>query len=109
MQKVFRLATLPPSYLLSYLDVSPPSSAASIGTTFELPPTPRSFTANPRFLSVLNDTLRENAHHDDGLKSQALAFAATGGSIFGAGTGSGATKGVSYVESCMDPSAEASC
>ncbi|EFX03217.1 hypothetical protein CMQ_3146 [Grosmannia clavigera kw1407] len=94
--KAFRLATLPPSYLLSYLDTSPPSAAASIGTATELPPTPRSFTANPRFLSVLNETLREHAHRDDGLKSQALAFAASGGSIFGAGTGSAATKGGSH-------------
>ncbi|CAK7202992.1 hypothetical protein SEUCBS139899_005719 [Sporothrix eucalyptigena] len=80
--KAYRLATLPPSYLLSYLDSSAPSAATAIGTTTELPPTPRSFVANERFMTILNDVLRTYASQDDGLKAQAVAFAAPGGTIF---------------------------
>ncbi|CAK7211729.1 hypothetical protein SBRCBS47491_001214 [Sporothrix bragantina] len=80
--KAYQLATLPPSYLLSYLDSSSPSAATAIGTTTKLPPTPRSFVANERFMTILNDVLHKYAAQDDGLKAQALAFAAPGGTIF---------------------------
>ncbi|CAK7266563.1 hypothetical protein SEPCBS119000_002094 [Sporothrix epigloea] len=81
--KVYHLATLPPSYLLSLIESKSPSSATAIGTTTELPPTPRSFAANDRFMAILNDVLRKYAAQDDGLKAQAIAFAAPGGTIFG--------------------------
>ncbi|KIH89507.1 hypothetical protein SPBR_07702 [Sporothrix brasiliensis 5110] len=80
--KAFRLATLPPSYLLTYLDTPRPSAVTAVGTTSVLPPTPRSFVANDRFMDILNDVLRENAAQDDGLRAQAVAFAAPGGTIF---------------------------
>lgn len=73
---------MPPSYLLSYLDTPAPSAATAVGTTTELPPTPRSFVGNDRFMAILNDVLRENAAHDDDLRAQAMAFAAPGGTIF---------------------------
>ncbi|CAK7231907.1 hypothetical protein SCUCBS95973_008080 [Sporothrix curviconia] len=80
--KAYQLATLPPSYLLSFLDSNSPSAATAIGTTTELPPTPRSFVANERFMAILNDVLSKHAAQDDGLKAQAAAFAAPGGTIF---------------------------
>lgn len=33
-------------------------------------------------MEILNEVLRENAAQDDGLKAQAVAFAAPGGTIF---------------------------
>ncbi|CAK7562713.1 MAG: hypothetical protein SEPTF4163_000565 [Sporothrix epigloea] len=81
--KVYQLATLPPSYLLSLIESNSPSFTTSLGTTTELPPTPRSFVANDRFMAILNDVLGKYAAQDDGLKAQALAFAAPGGTIFG--------------------------
>lgn len=95
--KAYRLATLPPSYLLSYLDSSAPSAATAIGTTTELPPTPRSFRGNERFMEILNDVLSKYASQDDYLKAQAVAFASPGGALFGnQGSGNGGTGGASY-------------
>jgi hypothetical protein len=61
-----------------------------------VPPTPKSFQGNPRFLSILNDVLAQHAASDPGLKSQAQAFASPGGFSFiqarsqrGSGTGAG--------------------
>ncbi|OAA61845.1 hypothetical protein SPI_04704 [Niveomyces insectorum RCEF 264] len=94
--KAFQLASGPPTYLFTYLSRSPPSTAAAIGTATELPPSPRTFKTNPRFLSILNDVLRQHAAQDDGLRAQALAIAAPGGGIFGGAGGDGGTGGASY-------------
>ncbi|KAK4104206.1 hypothetical protein N658DRAFT_493707 [Parathielavia hyrcaniae] len=84
------------SYLLSYLSTTPPNPTLAIGTTTAVPPTPRSFESNPRFLSILNDVLAKHAAADPGLQSQAQALASPGGFSFiqarsqrGSGTGAG--------------------
>ena len=58
-----------------------------IGSTTEIPPTPRSFSENPRFLDVLNQVLAESAHKDQDLMAQAKAFAGPGGASLGSGGG----------------------
>ncbi|KAK4122483.1 hypothetical protein N657DRAFT_621989 [Parathielavia appendiculata] len=94
--KVFPNPQTPGTYLLSYLDTSPPNPSLAIGTTTAVPPTPRSFQSNPRFLSILYDVLAKHAAVDPGLKSQAQAFASPGGFSFiqarnqrASGTGAG--------------------
>ncbi|KAK3989302.1 hypothetical protein QBC44DRAFT_88336 [Cladorrhinum sp. PSN332] len=71
-----------PTNLLTYLDSTPPNPSLAIGTTTTVPPTPQSFSSNPRFLSILNDVLGQNAAQDPELKSQAQAFASPGGFTF---------------------------
>lgn len=71
------------SYLLTYLSTDPPNPNLAIGTTSEIPPTPRSFTENHRFLNILNEVLSANAHLDGELRAAAQAFASPGG--FGLG------------------------
>jgi len=85
--KAFPLASKPGSYLLSYLETNPPSWKAAIGTTSELPPTPRSFDGNTHFMSILDGVLKDNASKDEDLKAQAKAYASPGGSTLGMGTG----------------------
>ena len=75
----------PSSHILSLLPTIPPTKNLSIGVTTELPPTPDSFSENPRFLSILNEVLAKHAHHDPGVISQAQAMASTGGSSLGSG------------------------
>ncbi|KAL2141799.1 hypothetical protein VTI28DRAFT_1936 [Corynascus sepedonium] len=94
--KVFPNPQRPNSYLLSYLDTTPPNPSLAIGTTTAVPPTPNSFQSNPRFVTILNDVLAKHAANDPGLKSQAQAFASPGGFTFiqarnqrGTGTGAG--------------------
>ncbi|KAH6844972.1 hypothetical protein B0I37DRAFT_416548 [Chaetomium sp. MPI-CAGE-AT-0009] len=94
--KVFPNPQQPNSHLLTYLDTTPPNPSLAIGTTTAIPPTPKSFQGNPRFLSILNDVLAKHAANDPGLKSQAQAFASPGGFNFiqarnqrGSGTGAG--------------------
>ncbi|KAK4249287.1 hypothetical protein C7999DRAFT_39544 [Corynascus novoguineensis] len=94
--KVFPNPQRPNSYLLSYLDTTPPNPSLAIGTTTAVPPTPNSFQSNPRFVTILNDVLAKHAANDPGLKSQAQAFASPGGFAFiqarnqrGTGTGAG--------------------
>ncbi|KAK3301401.1 uncharacterized protein B0H64DRAFT_471326 [Chaetomium fimeti] len=94
--KVFPNPQQPNSHLLSYLDTTPPNPSLAIGTTTALPPTPKSFQGNPRFLSILDDVLAKHAADDPGLKSQAQALASPGGFNFiqarnqrGSGTGAG--------------------
>ncbi|KAI0394073.1 hypothetical protein F5Y17DRAFT_429340 [Xylariaceae sp. FL0594] len=70
-------------YLLSYLDTEPPTERLAIGTTTELPPTPRSFTENHEFLAILNDVLRKHAAQDPSLRADAQAFASRGGATLG--------------------------
>lgn len=79
-QKVFPDHPTPGTHLLTYLDI--PNPKLSIGFTTEIPPTPRSFTENHHFVSVLNEVLVEHAHKDPDFKSQAYAFAGPGGSTF---------------------------
>lgn len=59
----------------------------AIGTSTENPPTPRSFSENHKFLTILYDVLSEHAADDPLLQSQAQAFAGPGGMTFGAGGG----------------------
>ncbi|KAK4131168.1 hypothetical protein BT67DRAFT_388741 [Trichocladium antarcticum] len=93
--KVFPNPQAPNTYLLSLLDTTPPKPSLAIGTTTANPPTPNSFTGNPRFLAILNGVLAKHAADDPGLKGQAQAFASPGGFSFiqarkGRGTGTGA-------------------
>lgn len=95
-QKIFPHPQQPNSHLLSYLDTTPPNPSLAIGTTTAVPPTPKSFQGNPRFLSILDDVLAKHAADDPGLKSQAQALASPGGFNFiqarnqrGTGTGAG--------------------
>ncbi|KAH8785075.1 hypothetical protein F5883DRAFT_707998 [Diaporthe sp. PMI_573] len=74
-----------PSYLLTYLSTDPPSPNLAIGTTAELPPTPRSFRENARFLGILNEVLAAHAHLDADLRAAAQAFASPGGINLGGG------------------------
>ncbi|PKS05743.1 hypothetical protein jhhlp_007572 [Lomentospora prolificans] len=83
--KVFTDHPAPGVNLLTYLDTTPPSQAVAVGTTTALPPTPQSLKENPRFLSILNEVLVENAHNDPDLQSQARAFAGPGGTSFSLG------------------------
>ncbi|PSR85910.1 hypothetical protein BD289DRAFT_367914 [Coniella lustricola] len=78
------------SYILTYLSSDPPNPNLAIGTTTEIPPTPRSFTGNSRFLRILNEVLAENAAHDEDLKAAAQAFATPSG--FGSGLGGSARR-----------------
>lgn len=75
-QKVFENNPAPSTSLLTYLDT--PNASLSIGTTTALPPTPRSFTENPRFLRLLNSVLEQHAHNDPDVVAQARAFAGPG-------------------------------
>ncbi|KAI1500789.1 hypothetical protein F5X99DRAFT_384953 [Biscogniauxia marginata] len=72
-------AALNGSFLLTYLEKTPPTPRLAIGTTTELPPTPRSFSENREFMPILNDVLRKHAAQDPDLWSQAQAFAGPGG------------------------------
>ncbi|ROV93919.1 hypothetical protein VSDG_06313 [Cytospora chrysosperma] len=79
----------PTSYLLTYLDTDPPSPGLAVGSTTEIPPTPRSFTENRRFLSILTDVLTRHAHEDADLQAAAQALASPAGSGLGGGGGGG--------------------
>ncbi|KAK3378569.1 hypothetical protein B0H63DRAFT_480300 [Podospora didyma] len=94
--KVFDHPQRANSYILSYLDTTPPNPELAIGTTTSIPPTTTSFQGNHRFLTLLNEVLAKYAQDDPGLKSQAQAFASPAGSNFlftrkkrGTGTGAG--------------------
>lgn len=83
-QKVFPNPLAPStSYLLTYLDAAPPNPGLAVGTTTELPPTPRSFEENPRFLAFLAEVLAAHAHLDPDLRAAAQAFASPGGGSLG--------------------------
>ena len=96
LQKVFPHPQNPKAYILSYLDTDPPKESLAIGTAASIPPSPKTFQGNPRFLSILNEVLAKYATEDPGLQSQAQAFASPGGFNFitarnqrGTGTGAG--------------------
>ncbi|ROV96268.1 hypothetical protein VMCG_07694 [Cytospora schulzeri] len=82
-----------PSYLLTYLDTDPPNRNLAVGTTTEIPPTPRSFTENRGFLAVLADVLSRHAHEDPDLQAAARVFASPAGSNLGGGGGTGGMTG----------------
>lgn len=73
------------SHILSLLPTSPPKAEVAIGTATQLPPTPDSFTENPRFLNILQSVIAENAYQDKNIISQAQALASTSGSSLGSG------------------------
>ncbi|KAM0808789.1 hypothetical protein AB5N19_09132 [Seiridium cardinale] len=83
--KVFPGATLKNSHVFTYLDTNPPSTDLAIGTATENPPTPRSFSQNDKFVSILYDVLSKHAAQDPLILSQAQAFASPGGSTLGSG------------------------
>lgn len=66
----------------------------AIGTTTEVPPTPRSFTENKHFLQILNEVLREYGHLDEDVISQARALATPASFQFGPGGSNPRRKGV---------------
>ncbi|KAK2594382.1 hypothetical protein QQS21_007888 [Conoideocrella luteorostrata] len=83
--KVFDNPSSPASYLLTYLDTSPPSPKLAIGTSTAIPPTPQSFAANHRFMDILNEVVGEYGHQDEDVTSQARAYASPGGFNLGSG------------------------
>ncbi|KAG6100833.1 hypothetical protein E4U30_003703 [Claviceps sp. LM220 group G6] len=83
--KVFDNPISPSSYLLTCLDTDPPSTKVAIGTTTTMPPTPRTFAENKHFMTILNEVVSEFGHEDEGVISQARAYASTGGFNLGSG------------------------
>ncbi|KAL7928440.1 hypothetical protein V8C35DRAFT_318136 [Trichoderma chlorosporum] len=83
--KVFDNAESPSSHILTYLDSNPPSKTLAIGVTTAVPPTPQSFTQNPKFVSILNEVVSEHGHQDEDVIAQAKAFASPGGFNLGSG------------------------
>ncbi|KLU88460.1 hypothetical protein MAPG_07446 [Magnaporthiopsis poae ATCC 64411] len=84
--RVFPDDNNPGSHILTLLDRNPPMRDLAIGTTTAFPPTPQSFSENPRFMPILNAVLAQNAHLDEDLRAQAKAFVApmaSGGSSSG--------------------------
>ncbi|KFY87420.1 hypothetical protein V500_06970 [Pseudogymnoascus sp. VKM F-4518 (FW-2643)] len=73
------------SHYLTLLPSDPPTPELAIGTTAAIPPTPDSFTENPRFQTILQEVLKEHAHEDEGVLSQAQAFAVNASSQFNSG------------------------
>lgn len=59
----------------------------AVGTTTELPPTPRSFSENRRFLALLDEVLAAHATRDEDLQAAAQAFASPGGTTLGSRAG----------------------
>jgi hypothetical protein len=60
-----------PSILLHLLPNTPPNPALAIGGTSSLPPSPRTFRANPAFLAHLSATLLAHGAADPGLRALA--------------------------------------
>ncbi|CBY01288.1 hypothetical protein IAQ61_003110 [Plenodomus lingam] len=71
----------PNKKVLSLLASEPPTLQLAIGTADSLPVTPRNFTTNPHFLSILSSVFAEHAVHDSYVKSQAAVYASAGGSF----------------------------
>ena len=85
LSKVFPDPAIPNNYILTYLETNPPSQNLAIGTTTAVPPTPKTFRENHRFLAILNEVLEEHAAEDEDLKASAQAFASPGGATLGSG------------------------
>lgn len=73
------------NHVLTLLPTSPPNPNLALGTTTTLPPTPNSFTANPRFLPILQEVLKAHAHEDSLVIGSAGAYASMAGSSLGSG------------------------
>lgn len=76
---MFENPSSPASYILSYLDSTPPSRQLAIGTCTSIPPSPQTFHENPRFLEILNQVIAEHGHEDQDVVSQAQALVGPGG------------------------------
>ncbi|KAH7148819.1 hypothetical protein EDB81DRAFT_793425 [Dactylonectria macrodidyma] len=85
--KVLNNPNSPFTHVLSYLETEPPSERLAIGTTTANPPTPQSFSENPKFITILNEVVTEYGHEDEDLINQARAFASPGAFSIGAGGG----------------------
>ena len=83
MQYVFPKSSS--SHILTLLPTSPPVESLSIGVTTQVPPTTDSLTENPKFLSILNEMMKQHAAEDPIVQGQAAAFASTSGSALGSG------------------------
>ncbi|OAL22183.1 hypothetical protein AYO20_11224 [Fonsecaea nubica] len=81
-QYVFKDPQNPIAHILSLLPTDPPTRSLAIGTTSQLPPTPRSFTENPKFLPILHSVISENAASDPEVQSQAAVMISSSGSSF---------------------------
>ncbi|KIW75248.1 hypothetical protein Z517_12022 [Fonsecaea pedrosoi CBS 271.37] len=79
---VFKDPQNPIAHVLSLLPTDPPTRSLAIGTTSQLPPTPRSFTENPKFLPILHSVISENAASDPEVQSQAAVMISSSGSSF---------------------------
>ncbi|EZF69375.1 hypothetical protein H105_08218 [Trichophyton soudanense CBS 452.61] len=69
------------SHTLSLLPTSPPTPDVAIGstTTSALPPTPTTFSPNPRFISILDSVLADHAYQDPDTVSAAQVMASAAG------------------------------
>ncbi|KIW89352.1 uncharacterized protein Z519_10206 [Cladophialophora bantiana CBS 173.52] len=79
---VFKDPKNPSSHILSLLPTDPPTPSLAIGTASQLPPTPRSFAENPKFLPILHSVISENASSDPEVQSQAAVMISSSGSSF---------------------------
>lgn len=71
------------NHILSLLPTTPPTPSLAIGTSRRNPPSPDSFTENPRFLPIVHAVIAENAHLDPGVQSQAaVMISSSGASLF---------------------------
>jgi len=84
-QYTFPDSTRPGHHILSLLPSEPPKAELAISTTSRLPPTPDSFTENPRFLHILQEVVSEHATEDPEVKSQAQVMVSTAGANLGSG------------------------
>ncbi|KAI1331773.1 hypothetical protein F5Y16DRAFT_243528 [Xylariaceae sp. FL0255] len=76
--KVFPDAAPGGGHILTYLETNPPVSRLAVGSSTQIPPTPRSFSENSEFMPILNQVLQRHAAQDPDLQSQAKALAGTG-------------------------------
>ncbi|KAJ9611138.1 hypothetical protein H2200_004321 [Cladophialophora chaetospira] len=70
------------SHILSFLPTEPPTPSIAIGSTTQLPPTPKSFTENSRFLPILHAVIAENASLDPQIQSEAAVMISNSGASF---------------------------
>ncbi|KAK3054761.1 hypothetical protein LTR09_004490 [Extremus antarcticus] len=72
-------------YLYSYLSATPPIPSLAIGTSPTNPPHPDTLTANPTFLELVHDVIKDHATQDPEVKAQASMYASQAGSGLGSG------------------------
>lgn len=71
--------------ILSYLPNEPTIASLAIGTTTEIPPTPKSLVENPQFLQILHWVIKDHAVNDPDVQAQAAMYASQAGSALGSG------------------------